>query len=61
MIVKSDFIGETIGNINEKYTFICELGHGSYGQVYRVQNQLTGKIFACKKMNKRKIKHKERF
>ena len=61
MIVKSNFIGETIGNINEKYDFISELGHGSYGQVYRIQNLLTGKIFACKKMNKRKIKHKERF
>lgn len=38
-----------------------ELGQGSYGHVYRCQNQLTGHIYACKKMNKRQIKDKSRF
>lgn len=61
MITKSHFICERIANINDKYNFIKELGQGSYGQVLRVQNKTTGHVYACKKMNKRKIRNKERF
>ena len=61
MIVKSHFIGEHIADINQYYNFIKELGKGSYGHVIRVQNRATGLIYACKKMNKRKIKDKNRF
>lgn len=61
MITKTSFIGQFISDINNYYTFTKELGSGAYGNVYRVQNKLTGEIRACKKMNKKKIKNKERF
>ena len=61
MISKSHFIGEHIDNINKYYNFIKELGQGSYGHVIRVQNIVTGHIYACKKMNKHKIQNKQRF
>src|SRR4051812_40142097 len=61
MISKSTFVGQYIADINQSYTFLKELGSGTYGSVYKVQNKLTGEIFACKKLNKRKIKNKERF
>ena len=61
MISKSHFIGEHIDNINKYYNFIKELGQGSYGHVIRVQNIVTGHIYACKKMNKHKIQSKQRF
>jgi len=61
MISKSHFIGEHIANINQSYNFIKELGQGSYGHVLRVQSLATGHIYACKKMNKRKITNKGRF
>ena len=61
MISKSHFIGEHIANINQSYNFIKELGQGSYGHVLRVQSIATGNIYACKKMNKRKITNKNRF
>jgi calcium-dependent protein kinase len=62
MINKSYFIGEHIGkNINDYYEFIKELGQGSYGHVYRCQNRETGNVYACKKMNKKKIKNKKQF
>ena len=61
MISKSHFIGEHIADINQNYNFIKELGQGSYGQVLRCQNIATGNIYACKKMNKRKITNKKRF
>ena len=61
MINKSHFIGEHIADIEKYYEFIKELGKGSYGQVLRCQNKETGEIYACKKMNKKKIKNKEQF
>ena len=59
MISKSHFVGEHIDNINKYYNFIKELGQGSYGHVIRVQNIVTGHIYACKKMNKHQIKNKQ--
>ena len=61
MISKSHFIGEHIANINHSYNFIKELGQGIYGHVLRVQWLATGNIYACKKMNKRKLTNKARF
>ena len=56
MIIKSQFIGEHIADIEKSYEFIKELGKGSYGHVYRCQNKATGYVYACKKMSKKKIK-----
>lgn len=61
MISKSHFIGEHIAKIETNYSFIQEIGQGTYGHVLRVQNLATGNIYACKKMNKRQIKNKQRF
>lgn len=61
MISKSHFIGEHIAHVEQYYSFAKELGKGSYGQVARVQNLTTGRLYACKKMNKRQIKNKSRF
>jgi calcium-dependent protein kinase len=61
MINKAHFIEEKIADINHYYNFIQELGQGSYGKVIRVQHKLTGNIYACKKMEKKQIKHKNRF
>ena len=61
MIIKSQFIGEHIADIEKSYEFIKELGKGSYGHVYRCQNKMTGNVYACKKMSKKKIKSKTQF
>jgi calcium-dependent protein kinase len=61
MITKTSFIGQFIADINTQYEFMKELGSGTYGNVYKVKNKHTGDTFACKRMNKRKIKNKERF
>ena len=61
MISKSHFIGEHIADVGQSYEFIKELGKGSYGQVFRCQNKITGNVYACKKMSKKKIKNKTQF
>ena len=61
MISKSNFISEHIKPIEDEYRIIKELGHGAFGQVLRIQNIENGNVYACKKMNKREIKDKERF
>ena len=60
MIEKSNFIGTHIENIEKYYKFSKELGHGSYGKVFRIQNIVTGEIYACKKLDKKTIKNKKR-
>ena len=60
MLRKSYFIGVHTEKIEDYYTFLKELGHGSYGQVYRCQKISTGKIYACKKIKKKLIKNKKR-
>ena len=42
------------------YQFIKEIGHGSYGHVYRCLNISTGNVYACKKFDKKLIKNKTR-
>ena len=61
MICKSNFIGERIANFSDYFKILKEIGTSAYGKVYRCMNITTGHIFACKKMDKTKIKDKERF
>jgi len=61
MITKSSLIGQYIKDINEHYDFIKELRAGTYGSVWRVVKKSTKETFACKKLNKLKIKNKEIF
>ena len=60
MFKKSDFIGARTEEIFKYYNFIKEIGHGSYGHVYRCQNISTGNVYACKKFDKKLIKNKTR-
>ena len=60
MFKKSNFIGTHTEKIELYYRFIKELGHGSYGHVYRCQRILTGEFYACKKFEKKLIKNKKR-
>ena len=60
MIRKSTFIGSHTEKIEKYYTFIKELGHGSYCHVYRCQNNSTGEVYACKKFIKKFIKNEGR-
>ena len=60
MFKKSDFIGTRTEEIDKYYTFIKEIGHGSYGHVFRCQNISTGNVYACKKFDKQLIKNKTR-
>jgi serine/threonine protein kinase len=53
----------TIQEVNEKdgkvncfdFAGICELGHGSFGDVYLVNKKNTGKLFAMKVLRKERI------
>ncbi len=60
MLKKSSFIGVHSEKIDKYYKFIKELGHGSYGHVYRCQSISDGNVYACKKFDKKIIKNKER-
>ena len=60
MFKKSNFIGVHTEKIENYYRFIKELGHGSFGQVFRVQRITTGDIYACKKFDKKLIKNKKK-
>ena len=49
------------GTLVEKYIKIKELGSGSYGKVYEIENKTTKEKFACKHITKRKICDMDRF
>jgi calcium-dependent protein kinase len=61
MISKSSFVGQYIKDITEHYEFVKELGAGTFGSVWKVIKLSTKETYACKKLNKIKIKNKERF
>lgn len=61
MIRKSNFVGQFKEDISQRYEFIAELGQGTYGSVFRVADKLSGEARACKKVNKKQIKRKDRF
>ena len=59
MFKKSNFIGTHTEKIDKYYSMIKELGHGSFGHVYRCQRISTGDVYACKKFVKKLIKNKK--
>lgn len=61
MIGKSCLVGHFNDDILKRYKFIAELGKGTYGSVYRIEDKITGEIRACKKVDKKQIKRKDRF
>ena len=42
-------------NIWEKFKKICKIGHGTYGEVYKVKNIETGQYYAIKQIEKRRF------
>ena len=58
---KKNFILQASGDFSEKYLKIQELGAGGFSKVFRVQNQITSEIFACKELTKSKINNIEIF
>ena len=58
---KKNFILHGKGNFMTNYTKIQELGRGAYAKVYRVQNNKTKGVFACKELAKSKINDIEKF
>jgi calcium-dependent protein kinase len=58
---KETFITRTPGSITDKWTKVKDLGSGSYGKVYRVQNKITKEMRACKELSKKKIADLDKF
>lgn len=58
---KETFVTRSPGKITDKYIKENDLGSGSYGQVYRVKNKVTGETRACKQMVKGKISNMNKF
>ena len=58
---KETFITRTPGNIKDKWTKVKDLGSGSYGKVYRVENKITKETRACKELAKKKIADLDKF
>ena len=58
---KKDFILKNSGKFEERYRKIQELGYGGYAKVYRVQNNLTKEVFACKELVKSQISDPTKF
>ena len=58
---RDTFVGLSKKSLRDNYESIKQLGKGGYGQVYRVRNKITGKMYACKKLSKLKLKDLEKF
>ena len=59
MISKGKFISLHKRDLNSDYITVKTIGRGSSAVVYRVQNIENGEIFACKKIDKKKLKSSE--
>ena len=58
---RTNFILQASGKFESKYLKIQELGSGAFSKVYRVENQMTNEVFACKELPINKIKDIEKF
>ena len=60
-ISKQTFIGTKECDIFKNYEVVKELGSGGYAHCLLIKNKTTGKLFACKEMQKNKLTDKEGF
>ena len=51
---------EDIHSSMSDFELICELGHGSFGTVYKVKRKTDGNIYALKKVYLNQLKEKEK-
>ena len=58
---KETFITRTPGTITDKWEKVKDLGSGSYGKVYRVENKITKETRACKELSKKQIADMDKF
>ena len=58
---KENFIDKDGKVFLDNYELVAKLGQGGYGNVYKVKNRKTGKIYACKHLSKRDINNSEKF
>ena len=58
---KKDFIVKNSGKFIDNYHIIQELGYGGYAKVYRVQNNFTKEVFACKELVKSQLSDPNKF
>ena len=61
LIKKENFVFKWENDVKKDYTFMKELGKGTYGNVYLAKHKVTGWEWAIKEIQRTKIKWYERF
>ena len=52
---KQTFVGRMNGDLEDKYDILEEIGIGGYSRVLKIQNIETGKLYACKELQKNEL------
>ena len=52
---KEKFVGKVAGKFEDKYEIIKEIGSGGFSSCFQVKNKITGLLFACKELAKKKL------
>ena len=52
---KQTFVGRMNGDLEDKYDILEEIGIGGYSRVLKIQNIDTGKLYACKELQKNEL------
>jgi calcium-dependent protein kinase len=52
---KQTFVGRMNGDLEDKYDILEEIGIGGYSRVLKIENIETGKLYACKELQKNEL------